>query len=226
MLNLTLSASLSYRVSQGKRLGHWHCCLLLLLLLVNSAVARTESAFTVDFLTPSTPDSPFYMTLCKIMQAAADDLNINLKIAYGQSSSIKAKHSGLEMLKFNEPDHFLTGYYLDVTQSHLEFTAKNKTKVFMITAQPPERESTMVGKPRQKYTQWIGQLTPDEKLTGYLLADKLIVSANKAGLVDSDGKVHVIALGGHHEDYVSELRIKGLNERIKAGKDAILRTLS
>ena len=155
-------------------------------------VCHAEDKLSINYLTPAYEDSPFYIKMGNIMRVVADDLGIEFDMAYGKNSTLLAKRLGLGLIKSNKPDYFLTGYYNDTTNDFLEYTKTTETKIFLITAQPPNAEYKKIGKPRERYSQWIGQLTPNDKRYGYLLADKLIQLAKKAGLTDEKGKVNEV----------------------------------
>lgn len=195
---------------------------LSIVVLFYQSVCLAEESFSVSYLTPAYEDSPFYITMGNIMRAVSEDLGIKFDMVYGKNSTLRAKRLGLDLIKSHKPDYFLTGYYNDVSHDYLEYTKKTGTKIFFITAQPPASAYKIIGKPRQKYPQWIGQLTPNDKEYGYLLADKLIELAIKAGLKDDKGKVNIIALAGTENDIVSEQRVSGLAERIGQSNEAVL----
>jgi ABC-type sugar transport system substrate-binding protein len=191
--------------------------------LLFSSISHAESKFTVDFLSPTIEaTSPFYIVMERILRATAEDLDINLHIAYGDNNSIRMRKAGIRSLDADKPDYFLTGYYLDTTDHLLDHVLNSDTKIFFVTSPPPASELKNIGKPRGKYKQWIGQLTPDDKELGYVLADSLIKLAHHSGSAIEQNKVQVIAFGGFDEDRVSELRMLGLTNRIDDHSDAVI----
>jgi ABC-type sugar transport system substrate-binding protein len=125
-------------------------------------------------------------------------------------------------MKSVKPDYFLTGYYIDATDSLMDYSSKNPTRIFLITAAPPISEAEKVGLPREKYKNFIGQLTPNDKEFGYTEADYLIKMAKRSGLANSQKQVNIIAFAGFNEDDVSDSRLQGLKKRIAEGNDAVL----
>lgn len=185
--------------------------------------ARAEKGFSVGFLNPTIEsNSPFYVLMENILHAAADDLGIELYIVYGKNNYRRMRQVGLELLETKKPDYFLTGYYLGATDYHLDYTKHNQTKLFMVTSSPTDDSEKEIGKPREKYSNFIGQLTPHDREFGYKEADVLIKKAKDLGLADKDGLVNMIAFGGFDEDHASNARLAGLQGRIDAGKDAVL----
>ena len=205
---------------------HRNLPVLILSLVVLVPGAHAEDSFSVGFLDPTVEDvestSQFYDLFEQILRATAHDLNIDLHITYGKNSVIRMRRTGLDLMKTVKPDYFLTGYYVDATDSLMNYTLKNPTKIFLITASPPADEVEKIGLPRDKYKNFIGQLTPSDQEFGYTEANYLINMAREAGLVNAENKVNVIAFGGFNEDAVADSRLQGLKERIAERNDAVL----
>ncbi|HEX7027067.1 MAG TPA: hypothetical protein VF268_07480, partial [Gammaproteobacteria bacterium] len=63
----------------------------------------------------------FWEQTIKIMHAAAEDLNVDLTVAYSRSNSYSLKKDGLKALdERHKADFFLTGYWIASTQFHLQ----------------------------------------------------------------------------------------------------------
>lgn len=185
--------------------------------------ARAEKAFSVGFLNPTIESSsPFYMLVENILNAAAEDLGIELYIVYGKNNYRRMRQAGLELLEAKKPDYFLTGYYAGATDYHMDYIKYHQTKLFMVTSSPTTDSEREIGKPREKYENFIGELTPHDREFGYKEADVLIKKARDLGLVDKDKLVNIIAFGGFDEDNASNERLSGLQGRIEGGKDAVL----
>jgi ABC-type sugar transport system substrate-binding protein len=157
------------------------------------------------------------------MKAAAEDLDIDLRLVYSKSNSYSLKKDGLAALNGpDKPDYFITGYWNASTQHHLERAEQLGIRTFVFNSGVAPEERDAVGLPREKYKLWIGQMTPDELLGGYTLADILIDQAKAAGRTDA-GKVHVVGLGGWgNKNETEEDRYAGLKKRINEQNDAVL----
>ncbi|HEX7025669.1 MAG TPA: ABC transporter substrate-binding protein [Gammaproteobacteria bacterium] len=196
---------------------------VILIVLFSAVSARAEKAFSVGFLNPTIESSsPFYMLVENILNAAANDLGIELHITYGKNNYRRMRQAGLELLETKKPDYFLTGYYSGATDYHMDYIKYNPAKLFMVTSSPTTDSEKEIGKPREKYMNFIGQLTPHDREFGYKQADVLIKQARDLGLVDKDKLVNIIAFGGFDEDNASNERLSGLQDRIEHGKDAVL----
>lgn len=160
----------------------------------------------------------FWEQTVKIMRAAAEDLNVDLTVAYSHSNSYSLKKDGLKALNGRDKaNFFLTGYWPASTQFHLQRAEELGIRSFIFNSGVTAEERAEMRRPREKYKFWIGQSIPDDRQAGYLLADMLINKAKAAGKTDG-GKVHLIALGGWGEGE----RSAGLMKRINEQGDAVL----
>lgn len=177
----------------------------------------------VTFLVPNPQNAQtFWTQSVEIMQAVAEDLKIDFTTAYSKPSSYNQKKEGLRILRAQPaPDYFLTLYLLEATGRHLKFAEQSRIHSFIFNAGVVPEDRQDIGRPRQKYRYWIGQLIPDDRQAGFLLADKLIDQAKTAGKTATDGKVHVIGLSGFGAS-VDKFRTDGLASRINGQNDALL----
>lgn len=188
------------------------------------SIAFAQPAPKVAFFVPSAPGvSPFWEQMTEAVQAAAEDLEIDLKVVYSNPNSYSLKKDGLAALNDpDKPDYFLTGYWKASTQYHLQRAEQLGIRTFIFNSGVAPEERTGIGRPREKYKYWIGQVTPNDLQAGYLLADILIDKAKKTGKTDN-GKVHLIAMGGWGEKHkMEEDRYNGLRKRIDEQNDAVL----
>lgn len=161
------------------------------------------------------------------MQAAADDLAIELIVKCGRDSSTYiTKKKGNELIN-SEPklDYLLTSYWQAVTEDHLVLTKERDIKVFMFSADVVAEERDKVGRPRQRYSNWIGQMVPDDRKAGEELAALLIARAHQAKLQAPDGKIHVVGLGGGDANDVADRRNEGLRSQAGSNPDVLLREI-
>lgn len=193
--------------------------LLSMALLPWLSLAVAQPAPKVTLFVPDLQGTSwFWEQTIKIMRAAAEDLDVDLTVAYSHSNSYSLKKDGLKALnERGKADFFLTGYWPASTQFHLQRAEQLGIRSFIFNSGVSSDERAEAGRPRGKYKYWIGQSIPDDRQAGYLLADMLIKKAKAAGKTDG-GKVHLIALAGWGEDE----RSAGLMKRIKENSDAVL----
>lgn len=191
------------------------------LLLALTPIAFASQPIKVAVLIPSPPDkSVLWTAMAKSMEAAAHDLDINLKLLYSKPNSYRLKRNGEKLLsQTDKPDYFITGFFPSVTHDHLQLAEHLKIKTFVVNTQLTREQLQEVGVPRGKYKHWIGYMPADDYEAGYNLADALINRLEKKA---PSGTIRIASLGGNNDSSVDELRLKGLQARINQSKKAQL----
>lgn len=197
--------------------------LFLSALLWVSVVAAAQAPPKVAFLVPNPPNAqPFWTQTIEIMEAVAEDLNIDLRIAYSKAGSYNHKKDGLALLDSQPPpDYFLTLYLLEATKHHLDRAEQLNINTFIFNAGLVAEDRVEIGRPRKKYRHWLGQMVPEDREAGYLLADTLIAKAKAAGKTDDRGKVHLLGVGAFGAS-IDKSREQGLDKRLGERDDAMI----
>ncbi|MBN1378934.1 MAG: ABC transporter substrate-binding protein [Gammaproteobacteria bacterium] len=181
---------------------------------VSSACAEP---LRVGFLCPKSPEQGFWSQVIQVMQVVAEDLDIELQVKCGVSSSaLGAKQIGIQLLE-SEPklDYFLTGYWASVTKYHLAFAKERGIKVFIFNADIRDVEKDEMGKPREKYNNWIGHMVPDDKAAAMELTSILVNRAGNLRKKTAADSVNVYAYVGEGLSTGARKRSTGLREQIE-----------
>lgn len=209
---------------RSSRVAGW--CLVLAVLWGGVPMSLSAQALPppkVYFFHPDTENTPFWGKVYDVMEAAAEDLGVELHGVTAKDNSISVKRAGMELVEsLGRGDYLITGYWVFSTVKFIEVAEQRGVKVFVINADFSEEENSELGLPRTRYKRWIGHMYANDEQAGYELADSLIMKAVKAGKVAKDGKVHVVALYGGDKAVVPEARDRGLKRRIGAFSDAKL----
>ncbi|HEX7026676.1 MAG TPA: ABC transporter substrate-binding protein [Gammaproteobacteria bacterium] len=197
------------------------------LLFLNCGLSfAAEPVFKAGFVAPTGADDPFFAEAIEVMRAAAEDLNIELKIDYAaRNVSMYSRKRGLKLIKTYKPDYMLTGSWPGGAKYHLQAAQAAGIKSFVFNAPLLGDEDFSVSMPRKELSGWLGQMTPDNRQASYLLADLLIEAARQRKLLDKDGKVRMIAINGDGEDISAQHRFEGLKERVARHKDVVLQEM-
>ncbi|HEX7028814.1 MAG TPA: ABC transporter substrate-binding protein [Gammaproteobacteria bacterium] len=199
-----------------------HRRLLFSLLIISATAAAEPAKLRIGFICAAGPDHPFWGQVAQVMQAAANDLDIDLIVKYDLSrSSYASKKAGIQLLGSDPKlDYMLTPYWGSVTPAHLEYAQQHGIKVFAFNSDVPEAEYEEVGQfPRQKYANWIGHMVPDDKVAGYDLAAALFERARKT---NGATRISVLALNGPFESTVGTSRLAGLKSKVEEESGAVL----
>lgn len=78
------------------------------------------------------------------------------------------------------------------------------------------------GRPRERFTTWLGTMVSDSEDAGYQLGDILATAAKAKGLAGADGKIHMVGIGGIVSDQGSNDRIAGLRRLVEERGDIVL----
>jgi ABC-type sugar transport system substrate-binding protein len=193
----------------------------------NDAITKTsvgDAKIKVVFLNPAgISDSYFWSTCSDLMQSAATQLDMDVKIAYAERSQLKINKQAIEALNAEKkPDFIIMQNMKSTAVDIMKEANKKNVKVFMFNSGLTDKERQTYGNPREQYKNWIGQMLPDDESAGYDLADILVREAKQKGLVDQQGKVQMLALGGTVSDTSAIEREKGLLRYVAEHKTEVV----
>ncbi|MER2492034.1 ABC transporter substrate-binding protein [Catenovulum sediminis] len=172
-----------------------------------------NSLKTIHVLAISPEASPlqFWGIYRQILTAAAKDLNIHLElINIEEKDDNRFSFQGLlqnRLSRSPKPDFVLTPLFLNAEFITLELFEQYKVPFMVVNTSVSKSFRQRVGKPREKYSQWLGNLTPNDEQAGYDLARILIEQAKKSKQSKS---ITIAAISGPTDSSVSQLRVSGL----------------
>jgi ABC-type sugar transport system substrate-binding protein len=200
--------------------------LLFLLLATGSPAAHSQEQRDTRIIvfTPTTADNTYWPQVYDILNAAAEDLGVELLGYEFDVGDRFAKHTeGLEILR-NTPeiDGAIFSVAFGQTEPLLRATDRRDIPV-LIQGPLFESELRRVGdSPREVFDSWVGYFYQDEWEKGYELGRILLSRALEAGLVDSRGRVWAAGIGGDPTWFGSELRATGLEQAVDEEPRGIL----
>lgn len=176
----------------------------------------------VCFLSLGSATDPFFGKLTSFMRLAADGLGIELEVIDCHRDSATVRREGQALLRREAlPEYLIMTNHKSLAADLLPQADAAGLKVFLINEGLLTAERDRIGKPRERYTHWLGELVPDDSQCGYLLANSLIAAARERGNLGSDGKIHVSGIGGAFT--ISSLaRVTGLRTAVKEHDDVWL----
>lgn len=183
-------------------------------------------AFSVSFINPGKHDEEYWRAVSDTMVAAARSLDIELRITYLERQPYKAIEvvQAIANLDSNRrPDYVLLGNEGGVAPRALQILDEaglNTLLVFSGINTSPER--ALAGRPREKYSHWLGSIEPDPESAGYQTAMALIARGRALGLQGMDGKLHLLALSGDRATPASQQRGTGMRRAVIESNDVVL----
>lgn len=178
---------------------------LLFLLFVASLPAHATS---VVFLNPGLSSEPFWVNYSSYMQDAADDLGMQLRVMYGERDPHKTLGNAREVLQgAQKPDFLVFVNEQFVGPEVLRLFADSGIKLFALHSTLTPEQQTLAGGTREKYSNWIGSLVPNDEEAGYLMGKALLELAPKGG-------TELVAFSGVKQTPSATLREAGLQRAL------------
>ncbi len=193
-----------------------------LFLITYSGLVAAAKPIKMVFLSPDPEATAFWADVGNFMRAVANDLGIDFEVVYskGITSTYSIKKDGFRILNSpDKPDFFLTGYWVGVSDKFIKMASERDIKVLLFNTVISKEEHNKVGRPREKYSSWLGHLIPDDLTAGYRLADLLFTQAESQQLITKDNKIQMIGLSGDRSSTVARDRNAGMERRLNATND-------
>jgi ABC-type sugar transport system substrate-binding protein len=179
--------------------------------------AAWAAAFNVVFINPGRSDEPYWRSVTRFMQPAAQQLDIGLEVLYAERDHLKMIELAKEVTaRSKKPDYLLivneklaAGEMLKLADA-----AGIKTLLAFSTFEGPQAGE--FGKPREQYRRWLGSLTPNAEDAGRLTAEELVRQAVRRGTLADDGKLHVALIAGDKATPTGVQRLQGAVDAFRA----------
>ncbi|MFK7823924.1 MAG: ABC transporter substrate-binding protein [Oligoflexales bacterium] len=199
--------------------------LLLFIIFSISSIANASDKIRVTFLNPNSPKSDFWNTVTSFMKAAGEDLGMEVRVHYVHKARQHLEsYLNLEKdIASNKIPNYLVMPYIRGGAGHkiLELAEKSNIKTLIFNTDIPDKDRRKTGKPRGKFTNWIGHIYPDDKKAGFDLGNALIKAARQKVNVTNKGKIEVVGISGDRLSSASLLRNDGLKSAVKENGDIL-----
>ncbi len=183
--------------------------LLLSIIPLRDTLSAADGKLKVAFFAPRTEDDLFWGQFVEFMRFACEDLGMELKAYYANGNHVRMVEQVKECIEKYKPSVLVFQNFKMQGSTIIQLGEEAKIPSFVVNAGFQEKEE--MGKPREKYKYWIGQITPDDEEAGYRLANILIQNAGR----NREGKIEMVALAGNIADGASIERVKGLKRAVK-----------
>lgn len=165
---------------------------------------KTVALFSLGY-----ENSAFWNNLEQVTQAAGNDLNLNIQIYVTDGSTGWLARKLEEVTSSaNKPDAVLFPSSDRPDSEYLEIIQKNEVPAIVYNT---PLNTDQVGMPREKYSYWIGQITPHDVEAGYNLAKKLITDAREQ---NPNEEILIYAVTGEKGNKAAEDRLTGLKQAL------------
>lgn len=177
-----------------------------------------KKIINVAFVSVTTSQNPFWHNYISYMKIACESLGMNFHAYYANENHLQLQPLVASVIK-SKPKPSIIVFLNNKRQAEsvIKTITQAKIPAFLVNTTLDETETKKLGKPREKYKYWIGQMQPNDKEAGYIVAKTLF---NK--FPDKSKKYHVIGLNGNIASDVTTLRLQGLLEAVKQSDNIVL----
>lgn len=190
---------------------------LLILLSIGSPlriIAQSNRAHAI-LISVATKHEKHWANIHAIAQAAAKDLNVDLEILFAERDHVLATQMAHEIsARENKPDYVIVVGEKLIASKSIPVLSDSGIKVFMYGSLT-EEEKGLIGDPLQKYPNYLGKVSIDDYMAGYLTAELLVKTAIKKELYDGNGDINILGLEGVHKTSFNSERVRGLNDLLE-----------
>lgn len=181
------------------------------------------AGFSVVFINPGRADEPFWRSVTRFMQPAAQQLDIELEVLYAERDHLKMVEQARTVTsRAKKPDYLMVVNEKLSAGEILKMADKAGIKTLVVFSKFEDAQAVEFGKPREKYRNWLGSLVPNAAEAGQLTAAELIRQAQQRQIVADDGKVHVAIIAGDKVTPTGTQRLQGAVDVFAAHRSVVL----
>lgn len=197
--------------------------LFVFLIAGSPSIALAAKGMSVTFLNPGGRGDAFFDMMTSFMQAAADDLGIQLEVIYCDRDHLKLYEEGVKLLSRNTlPDYLILINEKNGAVDILKSASNKGVKVALINEGLHLSDRMQLGGPGEVLDNWVFELLPDDLQAGRMLAQALTAEAKARGQVDQNSQIQLVGIAGTYQTGSSELRVLGLRRTIMESGQARL----
>lgn len=173
------------------------------------AVSSSVKSPRVVFINPGFSDRGFWSDVSATMQAAANQLGLELTVYYADRQWPKMIQLAEQVIdQETKPDFLILVNEHKQAASLLVKANKAGIPSLMLLNDLTDEQRNRLGNPRNKLTNWIGSLTPDNERAGYEMALSLMATPRAQ---KNHGSIALLTLVGDNQTPASMERLKGLD---------------
>ena len=168
-------------------------------------------------------EAPFWTIFIDFMREAANDLDIEFEMYVAEDNQhlMKRQLSNVVMGP-NKVDAVVFNNFRHMAPNLIKIAEEAKVLSFLVNSALREDDAIDMGRPREKYKYWIGEMLPDEEGAGIAITNHLIDAAISKNKIHKGGKVHVVGINGPVSAGSAVMRRNTLNKAVANRSDAEL----
>lgn len=188
-----------------------------------SQVAQTPGPIHVAFIAPPDEDG-FWKDTQVFLQEVALDLNVEITF-YPAMDHLEALQRLRDAAADSpKPNYAIFSQYFHMGERMLGLAQKENIRILIFNSTFNKVHKELVGRPREKYPNWLGHIFPDDKASGTQLANMLADEKKRISPASSPNKpMSILGVSGTSRTSPGVLRKKGLLEAIEGRNDLELK---
>ncbi|WP_307320050.1 ABC transporter substrate-binding protein [Ectopseudomonas alcaliphila] len=172
------------------------------------ALASAQSrAPSVVFLNPGYSNEHFWTDYTRYMQDAAGDLGIELKVLYGERDPVRMLSNARQVVEGEHPDYLIFTNEQFLGPVILRLFQSSKVRLFALHSTLTAEQQALIGGSRERHSNWLGSLVPNDEEAGYLMGRDLIA-------LSKGQPAELLAFSGVKQTPSSMLRLAGLQRAL------------
>lgn len=165
-----------------------------LLLTLLGLLTQPAFALNVTFVNPGRHDEAYWLSASQAMQAAANQLDIDLEVLYAERDHLKMVDLVRQVTaRPQKPDYLIVVNEKLVAPAMLRLANAAHLPTLLAYNELSPAQSTEIGRPRRQLRYWLGSLVPDNEQAGYDSLHALIATARQRGLLGTPAKLLMIS---------------------------------
>ena len=183
-------------------------------------------AMSVAFINPGKSDEVYWLTAARAMEAAAGSLGIHFENHFAERQHPRALDIAKQIIArppAERPDYVIfSNDYATGPELLRLFDAAGIRSFLAFSGISDAADRQITGSPRERYKSWLGSLEPLAYEAGYATAKALIAKGRAENLQSSDGKLHLLFIGGDRSTTTSIKRNEGMRRAVAEAGNAVV----
>ncbi|MBH3426516.1 ABC transporter substrate-binding protein [Pseudomonas alkylphenolica] len=192
-------------------------------LCLSLPLAASAQAASVVFLNPGYSNETFWVSYSRFMQAAAQDLGMELRVEYMERRPERALTQARKVLSSaDRPDYLVLVNEQYVAPEIIRLSHDSGVKLFLVNNGLTPSQAELIERAPEKYGPVLGTLVNNDEPAGYQMLKELIALRTRPGITQPS---ELLAFSGIKTTPAAQLREKGMRRALAEHPEVRLRQL-
>jgi ABC-type sugar transport system substrate-binding protein len=166
----------------------------------NDSLSTYKQPLKVVFISPDARGNPYWDFVSNTMRKAVQDFGMQLTILYSSRHDVHDYSLLINHIsRLDKPDFLIYVYQYKLGKKLLEYGEQNHIKSFVINTNIGEEQRQQIGRPTEKYKNWIGHSYANLSDISFALSKKAYNLAQPLTQIKEDKQVYGIVLSGSRD---------------------------